>query len=430
MKIMKIIFILISLLIIYSVSFNVEAVLEFDNSEPLVSRKEAVVLKEVSELAKTDILKAIDLILSKIDKDSSSALDFVIANLYFQNNNLQKAKIYYQKALKKRPVFYKAKENLVRILIDEKNYHKAYSILNEIIDSNHYNNQDFLLMGFVLMQMNKICAAQTIYNQAIVKNPDNIKAYLGLAKCLLLQERNLEAISVLREILILNPFKKEIWLLLSNCYMATDKIDKAISALETSNFLKIIDEKGLITLGDLYLNQRQVDDALDIFRLYLNKEDFKVSRLVRALNGLVMLEEYDKAQIFLEKIVSSKKSIDKSLLEELDLLRAKIFLHQGREEEALVFYLKVLQEDPLNGECLLSLGELYFSKQELSKAKLSFERALSLKDFKRKALVKLALLEVKLEHLDKAIELFEKAQNVRYESYIAKYIKHLKMLLL
>jgi len=429
MKNMKIIVILMSLLIIYSASFNVEAVLEFDNSEPLVSRKEALILNEVSELAKIDILKAIDLIFGKIDKDSSSALDFAIANLYFQNNNLKKAKTYYQKALKKRPVFYKAKENLVRIFIDEKNYLKSFSLLDEIINSNHHNYQDFLLMGFVLMQMNKICAAQTIYSQAIAKNPDNIKAYLGLAKCLILQERNLEAISVLREILILNPFQKEIWFLLSNCYMATDKIDKAISTLETSKILKIIDEKGLITLGDLYLNQRQVDDALDMFKLYLNKEDFKVSRLVRALNGLVMLEEYDKAQIFLEKIVSSTESIDRSLLEELDFLRAKIFFYQGRVEEALVLYLKVLQEDPLNGECLISLGELYLSKQELSKAKLSFERALSLKDFKRKALVKIALLEVELEHPDKAIELFEKAQNIKYESYLAKYIKHLKMLL-
>ena len=431
MKKIKLKLILIFLSIAHFICLNLEAKSNYDhNSEPLVSKKEAAILNEVSELAKTDILKAIDLITGKIYKDSSSALDFTAANLYFQNNNFNEAKHYYQQALQKRPMFNRAKENLVRILIQEESYAPAFSILNDIINSNQSDHGNLLLMGFVLMQMDKICAAKTIYNQAILKDPDEIQAYLGLAKCLLLQERNAEAIPVLREILSLNPLKKDIWSLLSNCYMANDKLDKAISTLETSKILKIIDEKGLITLGDLYLNQNQVDDALDIFKQCLNKENVEVSRLIRAVNGFVLLEEYKKAQIFLEKILKSKTPLDNTYLEKIDFLQAKIFFHQGKSEEALVLYLKVLKRNPLNGECLISIGDLYLFKKKPVKARISFERAASLKNFKQKALVKLALLEVELKHFDQALQLLEKAQNIKYEQYIANYVNRLKMLLL
>ena len=100
----------------------------------------------------------------------------------------------------------------------------------------------------------------------------------------------------------------------------------------------------------------------------------------------------------------------------------------GNFETALKTYQRLLTEDPLHGEALLVLGDLYRETGKLEKALLSYERAARISGMEADGLIRQAQIEVERERYKNAVDLLEVAQSFRPQSHVSRYLEQVRRL--
>ena len=398
--------------------------------EPTISAHEAQLLKNVSETVESDPEKAIRLLSSEITSESSAALDFALGNLKFQQDQLEEAENAFGTALEKLPGFYRARMNLVKVLIREEKFVQAGRTIRPLITSGQANAEIYTLLGYISLSQGRATIAETAYQQALLLNPDDSNISTGLAKCLLEQERYHEAIQLLENLVKNEPNRSELWLLVANAYLAIEKTQKAIVKLESARRLGILSPEALATLGDLYLNSRQPEEALTAYKEAFSHTGYSPDRLLRAAEAFLMIRKPAEADTLLEQIkVAFRKNTsfldNEQHLKSLRLEAQQAYL-SGNREAAEKAYKRVLEENPLDGDALLALGDLHREAGELEEAIISYERAARISEKKAPALVKQAQVEVERERYAQAVELLQEAQAIDPQPNVARYLEQIK----
>ena len=103
--------------------------------EPKISTEEQVVLKNLIEILKTgDKQLAVNTLLPAITPESSAALDFTLANLYFELGELDNAIQYYRSSLNKEADFLRAHKNLGILLVQKGQFPDAIGPLSKTLN--------------------------------------------------------------------------------------------------------------------------------------------------------------------------------------------------------------------------------------------------------------------------------------------------------
>ncbi len=400
--------------------------------EPVVSEEEMKILREVIELSEKDLGGALKFLEPKITSDCSAALDFALGNLYFQKDELEEAKDSYQKALKKFPGFNRARANLARVLIRQDKIDEAIREFQRILLTGAPKPSTLTLIGYTFLLKNQPVSAETAYRHALLLQPDDTNARLGLVKCLLQQERFREAIKLLEELLEAHPQRQELWSLLANANLALDKPGRAIIALECARALGIASPDALATLGDLYLNCGQAATASAVYKKAFAVERPSMNRLLRAAEGFIMLAQPAGAAALLERARSIEQDNHLTFTprrrRRLHWLEACYAHLKGDSKTAFRAYEQLLEEDPLNGDALLALGDLHRDAEELEEALIVYERAARVSDKKVEALVRQAQVEIERERYCKAVELLEASQAIKPQPNVARYLDQVRRL--
>ena len=423
MKTVKIISVVCMLLVTLKVYSH------FENSEePTVSKEEAELLKGAVTLSGESPGAAIEMLSAKRTGKSSAAIDFALATLFFQKGDLSAAEKAYREALRKLPSFNRARANLARVLIQQDRLAEAEEVLRIILKSGKARPETLTLIGYTFLMRGESVPAESAYRQALLLKPDDISAYRGLAKCLIDQERYREAIGLLENILEKDPGNSQLWLLLANASVAIDKSDAAITKLECARYLKIASPEAMATLGDLYINRNQPHDALLAYREAFSSGKPSPGRMLRAAEGFVMLRDYRGAEEMIAKLGLSTELLSRRQTKRLHRLRAHLSYLKGDRKKAIASYRKLLEEDPLDVDALLALGDLYREECKLEEAVISYERASHIKGKEAEALVRQAQVEVERERYSKAVELLESALVFTHKKGVAKYLEQVRRL--
>jgi len=394
-------------------------------AEPEIHATEREVLREVIELMKANPQAAAAVLEQHVGEGSSAALDFILANLKFQNGELDAAATHYQSALSKFPDFRRAHKNLGLLLVQRNQCAKALPHLSRAVELGDRDGRSYGLMGYCYIDRENPLAAEEAYRNAILQQPDIRDWRLGLARALLVMEKHPEAVALFDALLDEDPEDASVWLLQANAYIELERpLDAAVN-LETVRMLGEARTSSLVLLGDIYMNAGMPDLAKSAY-LEVIESDPDAAQLptaTRAAELLIRSEAHSQAR---EILASAKQRYagEISTEQELELLtlEARIARAQGRAQEAAELLESIVERDGTRGDALLELASWHRDHGNREKALLLIERAEKLEDFEYPALLEHAQVMVSEKKYARAAELLRRALEIRREARVERFL--------
>jgi tetratricopeptide (TPR) repeat protein len=346
------------------------------------------------------------------------------------------------------PNFLRVHKNLANLLFRGGRPNDAKPHFIKAIELGDREAVTFGLLGAIYLEEGKLIASETSLRQALMVSPDILEFKQLLGNNLMQQERWNEAKELFAELLQRRPNEVNFWMAQANCFVALEMIDEATTNLEIVRFMGKANAPSLMLLGDVYMNRNMVEDATLVYldALKTDSNTSTVSTYLRAAETLNNFAAYDHAMRMLDGIEKTYGSRlpDKDQISLLTL-RSEVNIALGKGDEAADNLESILRRDPLNARALLSLARYYSSKQaddnvtdeqerirvlrqNQNRAILYYERAQNLDDDndRVRALIGDAQLRVRREELEKAVELLQEAQRIKYSDSVNAYLNQVQ----
>lgn len=407
-----------------SVSGVLAAEGETDPHEPEVSRAEGAALQRARKMSEKGLAKAREFLDKKIDGESSAALPFALGVYCWRMDDLTEAAEAFRDALGRKKDFHRARMNLIRLRLEMENYGDAVGHITTLLQRDYREKGKlWKLLGYAHLMSGDYVAAEQAYRHATVYDGMKRDLGLGLARSLMNQNRMVAAGGVARGLLAEHPMSADLWMLLVNVDLSAGRDREALAKLEAMRRLGLTDDSALLTLGDLLLNQDCPVAALRTYREAARLEDVSISRLVDAATGLIgkgYIEEGRK----LVSILKERGGIPEESAMDFRMARARLSEAEGKVDEALKLYEKIIENNPLHAKALLRAGDILRRQDRLEEALMRLERAARMdKTVRARALVRQAQVAVAREKYDRAIRLLKKSLSIRERDYVRKYLK-------
>lgn len=394
-------------------------------AEPAIKPSELDVLKEVIELMKSSPRTAATVLEQRTGDSSSAALDFILANLRFQNGQTTEAIESYELALEKFPDFRRARKNLGLLMVQLNDFEGAIEQLTRAIELGERDGRAYGLLGYCYVNRDNYLAAEIAYRNAILQQPDSRDWQLGLARALNGLGKFEEAASLFSDFLEKHPSDATAWKLQANAFLGLDRPLAAAVNLEAVRMLGEADASTLKLLGDIYMKEG-ISDLAKAAYLEVIETDSKGVRYETAYRAASLLygaQAYaDAAQLIdsIGKRYESKLSRDDEL--ELLTLDAKVERARGNSKAAARLLESIVERDGTRGDALLELAAYYREAGDDQRALLLLERAQKLEKFEYQALVEQAQYRVAARQYDKAASLLRQALRIREEPRIERFL--------
>ncbi len=398
-------------------------------AEPQVNTTELESLREVIDLLQVNPSAAATVLKARVGPDSSAALDFILANLEFQNGELESAKANYSKAIEKFPDFRRAHKNLGLLLIQNQSFEEAVEHLSRAVELGDRDGRNYGLLGYAHLTNGNVLAAEVAYRNAILQQPETRDWKLGLARSLLEMEKFEEAAALFDALIEENPEDATLWLLQANAYVGLDQPLRAAVNLESVRLMEKAQSSSLVLLGDIYMNAGMPDFAASAYLDVIegDREGRQFSVAYRAAQLLVRTGSHDRAQEVLDAI-RKRYWEGLSQAEQLRVLtqEAKVARAQGRDKEAAELLESIVERDGTRGEALLELADYYKGQGRVERARLLIERAENLEATEYAALLAHAQLEVSERKYDEAATLLRRALQIRREPRVERFLERVE----
>ena len=130
--------------------------------------------------------------------------------------------------------------------------------------------------------------------------------------------------------------------------------------------------------------------------------------------------------VLAEKLVGRELPEDERHPERLHILRATLAMAKRDSKSARTHLDAALRACPMSGDALLTLARVQKEGGELERALLTLERASRIESHKRRALLETAQIHVDRSQYDRALELLEEAQLLRFDPRVARYAEEIR----
>ena len=394
-------------------------------AEPDIREDEIEVLREVIGLMKNDRQAAATRLSAELGEDSSAAIDFVLANLYFQTDQQDAAMKSYRNAIDKFPDFRRAHKNLGLLLVQRSDFDGALRHLSRAAELGDRDGRNYGLMGYAYIQKENYLSAEQAYRNAILQDPDTRDWQVGLARCLLVMERYKEAVALFDKLIADDPDNSTYWMLQANAYLGLEQTRAAAVNLEAVRTMGKAQTSSLVLLGDIYMTLGIPELAKSAYLEVIERDEanaqFETAR--RAAELLIRTQSFAGAEEILRSI-DERYSNGLGNADQLEILtlEARAARGQGREKEAAKILESIVERDGTRGDALLELAAYHKSQNEVEKAIFLVERAENLEAWEHKALLTHAQLAVGERDYAKAAELLRKALELKSEPRIERFL--------
>ncbi len=397
--------------------------------EPRVTVTERETMEEILELISSDEMnKAVEMLEKERNEAASAVFDFTLANIYFQQEKMDKAAEIYQLAVKKYPKFMRAWKNLGLIYIRKSKFEEAIPALTRVIELGGNDSLNYGLLGYAYASAGNFLSAESAYRMAILLDAETIDWKMGLARCFFKQERFGEAVSICDQLIENHPDRSDLWLLQANAYIGMEKPLKAAEIYELVDHLGKSTVDSLNMLGDIYINEELYEIAVDSYiRAMEADKKGNSDRAIRAAKILAARAAHKETKQLIQHVEEEYKGkLKKEDKKELLKLRARLAVASGSGEEEVQVLKEIVELDPTDGEALILLGQHYGRKDKSEKAIFYYERAESIPEYEADALVHHAQLLVRKGKYTEAIPLLKRAQQIEPRDNVQKYLDQVK----
>ncbi|MFH1999888.1 MAG: tetratricopeptide repeat protein, partial [Planctomycetota bacterium] len=397
--------------------------------EPRVTLVERDQMQEVLKLISSEQMEeAADLLGSHRGEAASAVFDFTLANIYFQQEQLDQAAAAYRTAVKKYPKFLRAWRNLGMIRVRKGEFDEAITALTHVMELGGCDAVTYGLLGFSYSHLENNLSAESAYRMALLLDPGTMDWKMGLARSLFKQERFADAVALCNSLIAEQPDRPDLWLLQANAYIGLNRPLKAAENYEMVDHLGKSTIDSLNNLADIYINEELYELAVNAYIRTMEMDpEGSCDRALRAAQVLAARGALDESRRLIEGIEGSYG--DKLAVEErkdLLKLRARIAVAEGAGDEEARVLEEIVELDPLDGEALILLGQHTNRAGDAEKAIFYFERAAGIEAFEADAKVRHAQLLVGQGRYVEALPLLRRAQLLKPRSNIEEYLEQVE----
>ena len=394
--------------------------------EPKLSQDDRPLYESIAPHLRSDPKQAIRIATAGLTPESNPAFHFLLGNLNYQIEDYANCEKHLRAAIEKFPSFRRAHRTLALAHIQREQYDKAVSPLLKVIKLGGGDDQSYGLLAYSFLTLEKHESALSAYRMARMFKPDSPDFKRGQAHCLSMTHQHKAAIALFDELIAEQPEERDFWLQQANAFLETGQKKKAIANLEIVADAGKADWASLTLLADLYLDQDTHTLAAARYKKALT--DFPPNDPVpatRPLKHLIERSLFAEAREYLkllrEKFGGSLKP-DSREARTINIAEAEIEMEIGDGAKGLSILEDALKSDPLNGRILLLVGQHHLQNEDYQQADLHLNRALSDPDKQVEARVALGRLAVEQRKFTEAVRHLQKAQDLRADSNVARYI--------
>lgn len=399
--------------------------------EPRVTTDEREKMEKVLDLISSDKMsdaaRTLEKELSR-NEAASAVFDFTLANIYFQQEQLEQATGHYTNAVEKFPQFRRAWRNLGIIHVRQGKFEDSLPALTRVIELGGGDATTYGLLGFAYSSIGNYLPAESAYRMAILLDPVTLDWKMGLLRSFFKQERYAEAVALSSQLIETHPDRADLWLLQANAYIGLNQPLKAAGIFELVNHLGQSTVDSLNMLGDIYVNEELYDLAVRSYIQAMDKDPQGDSkRALRSAKVLVARGALKETRQLVERIENLRGSqLDAGDRKDLLKLRARLAVADGSGEEEVRVLEEIVKMDPLDGEALILLGQHSSRNGDTEKAIFYYERAASIEQHEADAKVRHAQLLVENGKYAEALPLLRRAQLLEPRENVQEYLEQVE----
>ncbi len=346
--------------------------------EPPLNDIEVVMLKKVAPLIRINKTQAQNFLQSMINSEEkhSASFNYLLGNIYFENNEFLLAENQYKAAIEAFPDFQRAWTNLGVLKLKSGDTQSALISFLKAVELGDSKGGTFGMLGYCHFAEGNYISAEVAYNRAVLAEPNNLDWLEGKAQTYLKAERYVEAIRMQDELISRRPRHADYWLAQTNAYLGMKDYAKAARNLEIIHSLGEIDFQSLHLLGGLYAKLEMWIPARDAYlqaAQYARPSD--TNFLVQAAKLLVHNKETDAARELYSKIDIDAEKLSSEALCDFKVVGADLAAEAGDTATAIALLEEAEKIIPTNGRTLIRLARLHAGNGNLPKAYLLLDRA-------------------------------------------------------
>ena len=396
---------------------------------PEVTEAESLIMQDLLPFVEDDVESGIFFLVPKINGESSAALDFMLGQLYLENENSEEAIAAYEAAIRKFPTFLRAYKNIALAYMQNGDCIGAKPHLNKVLEMGQGDGLTFGFLGYCNLQDENYASALSAYSMARLFQPDNRNWKIGYAQSSMEAEKYQDAIVILDELIKSETVNENYLMLQANSYLAIDEQERAIANLEILRRSNKATGVSLLLLGDLYIKNDIPSLAIKSYLAALDVQQLpNFERASRALDYFAREQRWGDAESYLSKL---KNVYAEKLTENVDRISLMVMeaqIAQGNENfsEAARLLNDVVEQDPLNGKALLLLAQNHKNSGAYERAEFYFDRAAQIDEYAFEALTDNARMAVEFRRFARALNLLNKANSIRSSSTLDDNIRILE----
>lgn len=404
--------------------------------EPIITTDEEFYLKQSAEkMAANDRKGAIAALAESSIYDRSPAMLFNLATLQYEEDDKEKAKENFAKALALFPNFRDAHRNLAVLLVQDTKFDDAETHLIRALELGAGDGLTYGLLGYCHASREHYQAAFDAYRLALMVQPKERQWKLGAAQCLLALDRPRESASLLQQLIDAAPEETGPWLIQCDAWNALEDRTRAATNLEIAHRMDALDANATLSLGHLYMQGDLPDLALERYRTALTAtEPAAPARAVEALELILSNSDWSRGKELAALFDSSefyKKELapegeNKALLSRLIRARAFLELETGDTKIGAERLADWVQREPLDGAALVLLARFHETDGKREEAEMLFEQAERIPASAASAHLAHGRLLVTVGEYASALDHLEKSNELNSNEALSDYIRAIR----
>ncbi len=311
-------------------------------------------------------------------------------------------------ALTKMPDLAMAHRSLSMAYMLQKNYKAAREHLRRSIELGVADVQVYGQLAFINLQLGQPGSAVAGYQQALFLEPDNGQWQQGLLYALINSQAFDQAQALLEQMLDANPANADLWLQRGQIALRQQRPEQALASLEAAIQLGNVNVDNLALAAQLHIQNGSPKRAVELLAS-------NMQRFVAKANGnrldvvdqigawLAFQQDWNALDTLLRAVERYQGQMPAYQRAHFEVYRAQHALARGNGKQAHTSLERALAADPTNGEALLTLANTLGQQKRSERALLYYVRAEALPEFKERALLGHAQLEIDRKNYGEAL---------------------------
>lgn len=364
--------------------------------------------------------------------DDSAALQLLRGQVLLSLKKYADAERALKAALQSMPDLALAHRSLSMVYMLQKDYTAARDHLIRSVELGVADAQVYGQLAFVNLQTAHAASAVAGYQQALFLDPENEQWQQGLLYALMNSGAMDQAGALVEQMLLKNGDKAELWLLRGQIFLQRQRPADALNSLEVALRLGENSPENQAMAAQLHLQHGSIPRAVDLLAgnvKRLNKSN--AESLLSAIEQVVAWLAYRQDWAAVSRLLAATETqkIPERYQARLNVYRAQQALQKGQTKKAREWLTQSIGIDPTLGDALLTLADLYRGQNRPEQAVIYYVRAEALPDYRERALLGRAQLEIDRESYREALELLRQVIQLNPgRNDVAGNIRSLEML--